>query len=215
MPFKVVKILLVRKKNLRHLIWCIKLLSFAMFITLWSRQFHRRVGLEKNNSVWPTYSVQPKDYWKTDCYSSFFKSSWNILGKKHTYIYMFNIINWKVKVYLKYSLLRESLSKTGPLRFGSENQFPLTLPMNISWSKSNWKGISFWKYFKMKFLGTKIDSAPGGHFFALTKSKNSAYCRVYNFKVFRFQRFFPLLRFKLVLKRCKAHNFEPSKATHI
>ena len=84
--------------------------------------------------------------------------------------------------------------------------------MIISWSKSNWNGISFWKYFKIKFFGTKIASAPGGQFFALTKSKNSAYCRVYHFKVFRFQQFFSLLRLKLVLKRCKAHNFEPSKA---
>ena len=106
----------------------------------------------------------------------------------------------------------ERVSKTGPLRFGSENQFPLNFAHDYILVQSNWNGISFWKYFKIKFFGTKIASAPGGQFFALTKSKNSAYCRVYHFKVFRFQQFFSLLRLKLVLKRCKAHNFEPSKA---
>ena len=34
--------------------------------------------------------------------------------------------------------------------------------MNLSWSKSNWNGISFWKYFKIKFFGRKISSARGG-----------------------------------------------------
>ena len=112
-------------------------------------------------------------------------------------------------------LLRESLPKTGPLRFASESRFPFNLPMNICWSKSNWNGISFWKYFKIRFFGTKMASAPSGQFFAVEKSKNRAYCRVYHFKVFHLQWFFSLPRFKLVLKRCKAHNFEPSKATHV
>ena len=36
----------------------------------------------------------------------------------------------------------------------------------------------------------KSTSAPGGQFFAVTSSKNSAYCQVYHFKVFHFHRFF-------------------------
>ena len=60
-----------------------------------------------------------------------------------------------------------------------------------------------------------LTSALGGQIFAVTKSKNSAYCRVNHFKVLHFQRLFSLPRIKLVLKWCKAHNFGPSKATHI
>ena len=65
--------------------------------------------------------------------------------------------------------------------------------MYSSWSKSNWNRLSFWKYFKLKFLGRKIASAPGGQIFVVTKSKNSAYCRVHHFKVFHFQR--PIFHF--------------------
>ena len=36
--------------------------------------------------------------------------------------------------------------------------------MNISWSKSNWNGISFWKYFKMKFLRRKSFQRPAANF---------------------------------------------------
>ena len=83
--------------------------------------------------------------------------------------------------------------------------------------KVNWNRISFWKYFKIKFFGRKITSAPHGQIFAVTKSKNSAYCWVHHFKVLYFQRFFffSLPRIKSVLKWCKAHNFGPSKAFHI
>ena len=65
--------------------------------------------------------------------------------------------------------------------------------------------------FQNKIFRAKIASAPGGQFFAVEKSKNWAYCRVYHFKVFHLQWFFSLPKFKLVLKRCKGHNFEPSK----
>jgi len=37
----------------------------------------------------------------------------------------------------------------------------------------------------------------------VTRSKNSAYCRVYHFNVLHFRRFFSLPRIKLVLKTCK------------
>ena len=110
----------------------------------------------------------------------------------------------------KYTLRR---GKIRPVRFGSKNQFPLNFAMNISLSKSDWNHMSFWKYFKIKCFGRKITSAPGGHILAVTKSKNSACCRVHHFQVLHFQRFFSLPRIKLVVKWCKAHNFGPSKVT--
>ena len=45
----------------------------------------------------------------------------------------------------------------------------------------------------------KINSAPGGQIFAVTKSKNSAYCRV-PLQSFALSTTFSLPRIKLVLK---------------
>ena len=52
-----------------------------------------------------------------------------------------------------------------------------------------------------------LNQSSGGQIFAVTRSKNSAYCWVHHFKVFHFHRLFSLPRIKMVLKRCKAHNF--------
>lgn len=67
--------------------------------------------------------------------------------------------------------LRESFRKTGPLRFGRENQFPLNFAHDICLGpKEIENGISFWKYFKINFFGRKITSASGGQIFGPTKS---------------------------------------------
>ena len=69
-----------------------------------------------------------------------------------------------------------------------------TLPMNVSWSKSIWNRVSFWKFSKTKFFGRKITSAPSGQIFAMTKSKNSAFSSPLS------TIFFSLPRIRLVLK---------------
>lgn len=56
-------------------------------------------------------------------------------GKKHKEIPGFKkALNYGGACMLKASIssLRESLPKTAPLRFGSENQFPLNFATNIS-----------------------------------------------------------------------------------
>ena len=114
------------------------------------------------------------------------------------------------------SCLRESLPKTGRLRFGSENQFLKILPMNLSWFKSNWNLIKFWKIIPNNFFsGGKSLQRPTAKFLQWQRVKIAHIAKFTTSKSFYFHRLFSLPRIKMVLKRCKAHNFGPSKATHI
>ena len=62
--------------------------------------------------------------------------------------------------------------------------------MNISWSKSNWKGISFWKYFKMKFLRRKSLQRPAANFLHWRVVKIARIAEFTTSKLFTFNDFF-------------------------
>ena len=62
--------------------------------------------------------------------------------------------------------------------------------MNIYWSKSNWNGISFWKYFKIRFSGRKLLQRPAANFLQWRRVKIEHIAEFTTSKFFTFNDFF-------------------------
>ena len=83
--------------------------------------------------------------------------------------------------------------------------------MNISWSKGNWKGISFWKYFKIKFLRRKSIQRPAANFLLWSIVKIARIAEFTTSKLFTFNDFFHFSGLNWSLKDVKHTIFSLQK----